>query len=237
MPEPGRRAPRRLPAALRRRVPHSGRRSSKTCANGCARRPAPAGCCPGCRWRSATGIAFYFAADHEPVLSVAAVVAIALCAVAVLLAAAEILSGRRHDRGRRGGLCDRDLEDGADRAWRAGAADVIRCRCRALSKPATSASAPTVLCCAYVTMESAARHDQTGTRAAVGEEGHRARGRQLCRAEGAAVAAARAGAAGQLRFRPRHVLRGIGASGFVMGAIKTAEPPATAAGCACAMPP
>jgi competence protein ComEC len=32
-----------------------------------------------------TGIAFYFAADHEPVLSVAAVLAIGLCAVAVLL--------------------------------------------------------------------------------------------------------------------------------------------------------
>jgi competence protein ComEC len=32
-----------------------------------------------------TGIAFYFAADHEPVLSVAAIVAVALCAVAVLL--------------------------------------------------------------------------------------------------------------------------------------------------------
>jgi competence protein ComEC len=32
-----------------------------------------------------TGIALYFAADHEPVLSVAATVAIALCAVAVLL--------------------------------------------------------------------------------------------------------------------------------------------------------
>src|ERR1700682_4021243 len=32
-----------------------------------------------------TGIAFYFAADHEPVLSVAAIVAIALCAVAVLV--------------------------------------------------------------------------------------------------------------------------------------------------------
>jgi competence protein ComEC len=32
-----------------------------------------------------TGIAFYFAADHEPVLSVAAVVAIALCAAAFLL--------------------------------------------------------------------------------------------------------------------------------------------------------
>lgn len=32
-----------------------------------------------------TGIAFYFAADHEPVLSVAAVVAVALCIVALLL--------------------------------------------------------------------------------------------------------------------------------------------------------
>ena len=32
-----------------------------------------------------TGIALYFAADHEPVLAVAAVVAIGLCAVAVLL--------------------------------------------------------------------------------------------------------------------------------------------------------
>ncbi len=32
-----------------------------------------------------TGIAFYFAADHEPVLSVAALVAIALCAAALLL--------------------------------------------------------------------------------------------------------------------------------------------------------
>src|SRR6185369_10425971 len=32
-----------------------------------------------------TGIAFYFAADHEPVLAVAAVLAIGLCAAAVLL--------------------------------------------------------------------------------------------------------------------------------------------------------
>ena len=32
-----------------------------------------------------TGIAFYFAADHEPVLSVAAVTAIVLCVVAFLL--------------------------------------------------------------------------------------------------------------------------------------------------------
>ena len=32
-----------------------------------------------------TGIAFYFAADHGPVLPVAAIVAIGICAVAVLL--------------------------------------------------------------------------------------------------------------------------------------------------------
>jgi competence protein ComEC len=32
-----------------------------------------------------TGIAFYFAANHEPVLSVAAVTALALCALAFLL--------------------------------------------------------------------------------------------------------------------------------------------------------
>jgi competence protein ComEC len=32
-----------------------------------------------------TGIAFYFAAEHEPVLSVAAIVAVALCALAVIL--------------------------------------------------------------------------------------------------------------------------------------------------------
>ena len=48
----------------------------------------------------------------------------------------------------------------------------------------------------------------TGARSAVGAQGHRARGRQLCRIEGAAAAAARTVAAGQLRFRPRHVLPG-----------------------------
>src|SRR4249920_3776470 len=32
-----------------------------------------------------TGIAFYFAADHEPVLSVAAIMAIALCVAAFVL--------------------------------------------------------------------------------------------------------------------------------------------------------
>ena len=88
------------------------------------------------------------------------------------------------------------------------------------------------------TMESARGTIKARARAAVGEEGHRARGRQLRRTEGAAAAAARAVAAGQLRFRPRHVFSaGIGASGFVMGAIKTAEPPARRRAVACAMPP
>ena len=43
---------------------------------------------------------------------------------------------------------------------------------------------------------------------AVGTKGHRAGGRQLCRIEGAAAAAARAIAARQLRFCPRHVFPG-----------------------------
>ena len=72
-----------------------------------------------------TGIAFYFAADHEPVLSVAAVVGDRAMRGRVSAAAAEIVSRRGHDRGRRGGLCDGDVEDGADRACRAGAADVF----------------------------------------------------------------------------------------------------------------
>ena len=72
-----------------------------------------------------TGIACYFAADREPVLSVAAVVAIALCAGGVPAAAAKDISGRGDDRRRRRGLCDGDLEDRAGRAWRAGAADVF----------------------------------------------------------------------------------------------------------------
>ena len=153
-----------------------------------------------------TGIAFYFAADHEPVLSVAAVVAIALCAVGGAAAAAKILSGRGDDRSRRGGLCDRDLEDGADRAWRAGAADVFGVAdglCRDPRHP----RAHRPFCAARRHHGKRARNDKARARAAVGEEGHGARGRQLCRIEGAAVAAAHAGAAGQLRFRPRHVFR------------------------------
>ena len=121
-------------------------------------------------------------------------------------AAAKILSHRRHDRSRRGGLCDRDLEDGADCAWRAGAADVFGVADR-LCRNARHSRAHRPICAARRHHGKRARDDQARTRAAVGEEGHGARGRQFCRAEGAAVAAALAGAAGQLRFQPRHVLR------------------------------
>jgi competence protein ComEC len=69
-----------------------------------------------------TGIAFYFAADHEPVLAVAAIAAIALCATAFLLRrhkvfpiAVMIAHSARALRWRPGGR--------ADRPWRAGATD------------------------------------------------------------------------------------------------------------------
>jgi len=79
----------------------------------------PAACCPGCRWRFGTGIALYFAADHEPVLSVAAVLAIVLCAVAVLLRRQKFFPVAVMIAAVAAGFADRDLEDGADRAWRA----------------------------------------------------------------------------------------------------------------------
>ena len=90
-------------------MPAPGRRSGAAPAGGC---PARAGIWPPLietlrQWARAeagagrllpwvpvafgTGIAFYFAADHEPVLSVAAIVAIALCAAAFVIAAAEAL--------------------------------------------------------------------------------------------------------------------------------------------------
>ena len=150
-----------------------------------------------------TGIAFYFAADHELVLSVAAIVAIALGAAAVLLrrqkffpvalmiaavAAGFAVATWKTARIAHGVLArpmfsvpltgfveTRDIRERTDRF-------VLR----------------------VVSMESA-RNDKARARAAVGEEGHGARGRQLRRVEGAAAAAAYAIAARQLRFRPRHV--------------------------------
>src|SRR5258705_11475408 len=92
MPAPGRRAPRRLPAAICRPASASGRRLSRPCANGRVPRRAPAACMPWVPVAFGTGIAFYFAADHEPVLSAAAVVAIGFCALAFLLRRQKVIA-------------------------------------------------------------------------------------------------------------------------------------------------
>ena len=76
-------AERRGPARLRRQGAARGPDLPSACARGCGRRPARDGSCRGCRSRSA-GIALYFTAAHEPVLSVAAATAIGLCVVALL---------------------------------------------------------------------------------------------------------------------------------------------------------
>ncbi len=118
-----------------------------------------------------------------------------------------LLCRRRHGGGGRVRLCDRDLEDGTDRARRAGAAahvgDAV-----GLRRDPRHPRAHRPLRAARGADGCAADARKTGARAALGEEGHRARCRQLCRAEGAAVAAARTVAAGLLRFRPRPVLPG-----------------------------
>ena len=154
-----------------------------------------------------TGIAFYFAADHEPVLPVAAADGGGALPGGISAAAAEVISRCGDDRRGRRGLCHRDLEDGADRAWRAGTADVRRVAvglCRDPRHPRAHRS----FCAARHVDGKPALTDKTGARPAVGAQGHRARGRQLRRIEGAAAAAAVAVAAGQLRFRPRHVFSG-----------------------------
>ena len=84
MPGPGRRARRRRRAASCRR-PRRWPPFLDTLRQW-ARAEAGAGrLLPWVPVAFGTGIAFYFAADHEPVLPVAAVAAIALCAAALLL--------------------------------------------------------------------------------------------------------------------------------------------------------
>ena len=147
------------------------------------------------------GIAFYFAADHEPVLPVAALRRVALCVAAFLLRRQKLFPVAVMIAAVAAGFAAATWKTARIAPCRAGAADVIRCRCRALSRPATSASAPTVRAARHP-MESAARAHVKLERVRLSvTKGHRARGRQLCRIEGAAAAAARAIAARQLRFR------------------------------------
>ncbi len=172
-----------------------------------------------------TGIAFYFAADHEPVLSVAAVAAVALCAAAFSLRRHSMFPLRGDDRGDGGGLCDGDLENGADRPWRAGAADVCGVAVGLSSRPATSASAPTALCCAWlrwkarasqIKLERVRLSVRKGTAPEVGSFV------ELKARLQPPLAPLRPGS---YDFGRDMFFQGIGASGFVTGAIKTVEPP------------
>ena len=113
------------------------------------------------------------------------------------VAAKPVLCGGCDGRGRLGGLCHGDLQDRAHDAHRAGAADLFGVAVRLCRDP-RHPRAHRPLRAARDHDGCAAAVDETRARAAVGEEGHRARRRQLCRAEGAAVAAARAVAAGLL---------------------------------------
>ena len=154
-----------------------------------------------------TGIAFYFAADHEPVLPVAAVTAIGLCAAAFLLRRQRIFPVAVMVAAMAAGF--------ATATWK-----TARIAHGVLARPAYSVSLSGFVetrdirertdrfVLRVTQMDGPRLTNKPGARPAVGAQGHRARGRQLCRIEGAAAAAARPVAAGQLRFRPRHVLSG-----------------------------
>ena len=71
--------------ALRRPALARGRAFSTSCANGLRAEAGAGRLLPWVPIAFGTGIAFYFAADHEPVLPVAAVTAVGLCAAAFLL--------------------------------------------------------------------------------------------------------------------------------------------------------
>jgi hypothetical protein len=154
-----------------------------------------------------SGIACYFAADHEPVLSVAVFTAAGLCAAAFWL--------------RRQRLFPVAVMIAAVAAGFATATfKTARIAHGVLARPMFS-----VLLSGFVEardvrertdrfvlrvaqMDAPHSPHQTGAGPAVSAQGHRARGRQLRRIEGPAAAAAGAVAAGQLRFRPRHVFPG-----------------------------
>ena len=176
-----------------------------------------------------TGIAFYFAADHEPVLSVAAVVAIALCAVAVLLRRQKFFPVAVMIAAVAAGF--------AIATWK-----TARIAHGVLARPMFSVS----LTGFVETRDIRERTDRFVLRVVTMES---ARGTTKLERVRLSVKKGTAPAVGsfvELKARllpPLTPVRpgsydfsrdmffaGIGASGFVMGAIKTAEPPATGGG-------
>ncbi len=76
-----------------------------------------------------------------------------------------------------------------------------------------------------VSMESPRDNTEAGARQALGEEGHGARSRQLRRIEARLMPPLGPQRPGSYDFGRDLYFQGIGASGFVMGAVKTREPP------------
>ena len=176
-----------------------------------------------------TGIAFYFAADHEPVLSVAAVMAIVLCAVAVLLRRQKFFPVAVMIAAVAAGF--------AIATWK-----TARIAHGVLARPMFSVS----LTGFVETRDIRERTDRFVLRVVTMES---ARGTTKLERVRLSVKKGTAPAVGsfvELKARllpPLTPVRpgsydfgrdmffaGIGASGFVMGAIKTAEPPATGGG-------
>src|SRR5450631_3267431 len=154
-----------------------------------------------------TGIAFYFAADHEPVASVTAVAATAFGVAAFLLRRQKVFPIAVMIAAMAAGF--------ATATWK-----TARIAHGVLARPMYSVSlsgfcrspryprAHRSFCPAGFANGKPARTNNTGAGSAVGAQRHSTGGRQFCRVEGSAAAAADAVAARQLRFRPRHVFSG-----------------------------
>ena len=148
-----------------------------------------------------TGIAFYFAADHEPVLWVAVISGVCALRGGIPFPAAKVFPAIVMIAAVAAGF--------ATATWK-----TARIAHGVLARPMYSVALTGFVetrdirertdrfVLRVATLESPRGQVKTGARAAVGEEGRRARCRQLRRIEGTAAAAAGAVAAGLLRFRP-----------------------------------
>ena len=207
MPAPGRRARRRGRAASRRPASARGRLLIAKLREWMRAEAGAGRLLPWVPVAFGTGIAFYFTADREPVLPVAAVAATGLCAAAFLLRRQKIFPLLVMIAAIAAGF--------ATATWK-----TARVAHGVLARPMYSVSLSGFVetrdirertdrfVLRVAQMESPRAADKAGARAAVGAQGHRARGRQLCRVEGEAAATARAAAARKLRLRPRHVFSG-----------------------------
>ncbi len=153
------------------------------------------------------GIALYFTASREPVLSVSIVTAAAFCLAAFLLRRSRFFRRRRHGHGHCGGICHRDHQDQPRIAHSVLARPLFGVADRLCRDPRHQGKNRS-LRAARDRDGGAAPVDQARARAAVGQKGHCARGRRLCRTEGTPAAAARAVAARRLRLLARSVLSG-----------------------------